>query len=90
MVNSGSVPSLRREHRREKFSLTKDGVTPFGPTARLRMFVDLDLLQYDEVWATAGRWNNSFDATPTDIVRVAFGVFIDFKSLVIAFKNRVD
>ena len=44
---------------------------PFGPATQLRVFVDPDLLQYDEVWAAAGTWNDNFGAAPADIVRVA-------------------
>ena len=43
------------------------------------MFVDPDLLQYDEVWAAAGTWNDNFGANPNDIVRVADGVVTDLK-----------
>ena len=43
------------------------------------MFVDPDLLQYDEVWAAAGTWNDNFGAAPADIVRVAGGVVTDLK-----------
>ena len=52
---------------------------PFGHTTELRVFVDSDLLQYDEVWAAAGTWNDNFGASPTDIVRVAGGVVTDLK-----------
>jgi hypothetical protein len=38
-----------------------------------------DLLQYDEVWAAAGTWNDNFGAAPADIVRVAGGVVTDLK-----------
>jgi prolyl-tRNA editing enzyme YbaK/EbsC (Cys-tRNA(Pro) deacylase) len=31
-------------------------VPPFGLKTHLRVFVDPDLLQYDEVWAAAGAW----------------------------------
>jgi Cys-tRNA(Pro) deacylase len=55
------------------------GVPPFGHTTQLRVFVDPDLLQYDEVWAAAGTWNDNFGANPNDIVRVAGGVVIDLK-----------
>ena len=51
---------------------------PFGHTIQLRVFVDPDLLQYDEVWA-AGTWNDNFGAAPADIVRVAGGVVTDLK-----------
>jgi len=31
-------------------SLLNDGVPPFGFEKKLRIFIDPDLLQYDEVW----------------------------------------
>ena len=52
---------------------------PFGHATQLRVFVDPDLLQYDEVWAAAGTWNDNFGAAPADIVRVAGGVVTDLK-----------
>jgi Cys-tRNA(Pro) deacylase len=55
------------------------GVPPFGHSTQLRVFVDPDLLQYDEVWAAAGTWNDNFGAAPADIVRVADGVVTDLK-----------
>ena len=55
------------------------GVPPFGHSAQLRVFVDPDLLQYDEVWAAAGTWNDNFGAAPADIVRVVGGVVTDLK-----------
>jgi prolyl-tRNA editing enzyme YbaK/EbsC (Cys-tRNA(Pro) deacylase) len=54
---------------------------PFGHSTQLRVFVDPDLLQYDEVWAAAGTWNDNFGAAPTDIVRVAGGVVTDLKRM---------
>ena len=55
------------------------GVPPFGHSTQLRVFVDPDLLQYDEVWAAAGTWNDNFGAAPVDIVRVSGGVVTDLK-----------
>ena len=55
------------------------GVPPFGHSTQLRVFVDPDLLQYDEVWAAAGTWNDVFGANPNDIVRVAGGAVTDLK-----------
>jgi prolyl-tRNA editing enzyme YbaK/EbsC (Cys-tRNA(Pro) deacylase) len=60
-------------------SLLNSGVPPFGHATQLRVFVDPDLLQYDEVWAAAGTWNDNFGAAPADIVRVAGGVVTDLK-----------
>jgi Cys-tRNA(Pro) deacylase len=55
------------------------GVPPFGHSTQLRVFVDPDLLQYDEVWAAAGTWNDNFGAAPADIVRISGGVVTDLK-----------
>ena len=59
--------------------LLNSGVPPFGHSTQLRVFVDPDLLQYDEVWAAAGTWNDNFGAAPADIVRVSGGVVTDLK-----------
>ena len=55
------------------------GVPPFGHTTQLRVFVDPDLLQYDEVWAAAGTWNENFAIEPHELVRVSGGVVTDLK-----------
>jgi prolyl-tRNA editing enzyme YbaK/EbsC (Cys-tRNA(Pro) deacylase) len=54
-------------------------VPPFGHSTQLRVFVDPDLLQYDEVWAAAGTWTYNFGAAPADIVRVAGSDVTDLK-----------
>jgi Cys-tRNA(Pro) deacylase len=64
---------------REATGFPIGGVPPFGHTTQLRVFVDPDLLQYDEVWAAAGTWNDNFGAAPEDIVRVSGGVVTDLK-----------
>ena len=55
------------------------GVPPFGHSTQLRVFVDPDLLQYDEVWAAAGTWNDNFAIAPNELVRVSGGVVADLK-----------
>jgi Cys-tRNA(Pro) deacylase len=64
---------------REATGFPIGGVPPFGFPQPLRVFVDPDLLQYDEVWAAAGTWNDNFGAAPADIVRVASGTVTDLK-----------
>ena len=64
---------------REATGFPIGGVPPFGHATQLRVFVDPDLLQYDEVWAAAGTWNDNFGANPNDIVRVAGGVVTNLK-----------
>ncbi|NCZ93172.1 MAG: hypothetical protein EBZ00_04240 [Actinobacteria bacterium] len=39
----------------KRVSKYKLGVPPFGFDKKLRIFIDPDLLQYDEVWTAAGK-----------------------------------
>lgn len=55
------------------------GVPPFGHDMRLRVFIDPDLLQYEEVWAAAGTWNDNFAIAPNDLVRISDGIVTDLK-----------
>lgn len=55
------------------------GVPPFGHSTQLRIFIDPDLLQYDEVWAAAGTWNDNFAIAPNDLVRASGAVVTDLK-----------
>jgi Cys-tRNA(Pro) deacylase len=55
------------------------GVPPFGHSTTLRIFIDPDLLQYDEVWAAAGTWNDVFSIAPNDLVRASGAVVTDLK-----------
>ena len=55
------------------------GVPPFGHKTDLRIFIDPDLLQYDEVWAAAGTWHDVFAIVPDDLVRASGGKIIDLK-----------
>lgn len=52
---------------------------PFGHTTALRIFIDPDLLQYDEVWAAAGTWNDVFPITPNNLVRASGGAVSNLK-----------
>jgi prolyl-tRNA editing enzyme YbaK/EbsC (Cys-tRNA(Pro) deacylase) len=55
------------------------GVPPFGHATELRVFVDPDLLQYAEVWAAAGTWNDVFPLGPADLVRASGGAVTELK-----------
>ncbi|MBV9324985.1 MAG: YbaK/EbsC family protein [Chloroflexi bacterium] len=46
------------------------GVPPFGHTQRLDTFLDRDLLEFDEVWAAAGRPDTVFPIDPRDLARI--------------------
>jgi len=55
------------------------GVPPFGHSTELRVFVDPDLLQYDEVWAAAGTWHDVFGVAPHALVDACAGEVTDLK-----------
>ena len=55
------------------------GVPPFGHSTQLRVFIDPDLLQYDEVWAAAGTWHDVFGIEPHQLVTASGGLIIDIK-----------
>ena len=55
------------------------GVPPFGHTRRLRIFIDPDLLQYEEVWAAAGTWHDVFGIEPHKLVAASEGLVTDLK-----------
>jgi prolyl-tRNA editing enzyme YbaK/EbsC (Cys-tRNA(Pro) deacylase) len=54
-------------------------VPPFGHTTQLRVFIDPDLLQYDEVWAAAGTWNDVFGIEPYKLVEASGGEITGLK-----------
>ena len=55
------------------------GVPPFGHATPLRVFVDPDLLAFDEVWAAAGTWHDVFAIAPADLVTASGGTLVELK-----------
>ncbi len=49
------------------------GVPPLGHTTALETLIDVDLLQYPQVWAAAGTPNAVFCLSPVDLQRVTGG-----------------
>jgi prolyl-tRNA editing enzyme YbaK/EbsC (Cys-tRNA(Pro) deacylase) len=64
---------------REATGFPIGGVPPFGHTTHLRVFIDPDLLTWDEVWAAAGTWNDVFAIEPHRLVTASEGVVTDLK-----------
>jgi prolyl-tRNA editing enzyme YbaK/EbsC (Cys-tRNA(Pro) deacylase) len=56
-------------------------VPPLGLATQLRIFVDPDLLQYNEVWAAAGTWNDVFAINPQSLVDATQGLITELKRL---------
>lgn len=63
----------------QRDSQANGGVPPFGRTTHLRVFIDPDLLQYDEVWAAAGTWHDVFGIEPRKLVEASEGLVTDLK-----------
>jgi Cys-tRNA(Pro) deacylase len=55
------------------------GVPPFGHAQPLRVYVDRDLLDYEEVWAAAGTWNDVFPIDPDALVRATEATVADLR-----------
>lgn len=55
------------------------GVPPLGLATQLRIFIDPDLMQYDEVWAAAGTWNDVFAVSPRELATATGGVVVDLR-----------
>ena len=55
------------------------GVPPFGHSTALKIFIDPDLLQYAEVWAAAGTWNDVFGIEPQQLIEASKGTVADLK-----------
>jgi prolyl-tRNA editing enzyme YbaK/EbsC (Cys-tRNA(Pro) deacylase) len=54
-------------------------VPPFGHKTHLRVFIDPDLLQYDEVWAAAGTWHDVFGIEPHKLVEASEDLVTELK-----------
>jgi len=64
---------------REATGFPIGGVPPFGHATHLRVFIDPDLLQYDEVWAAAGTWHDVFPIDPKVLQSVTGGVEVELR-----------
>ena len=64
---------------REATGFPIGGVPPLGLATYLRVFIDPDLLQYNEVWAAAGTWNDVFAVAPELLAQVTGGVVVDLR-----------
>lgn len=55
------------------------GVPPVGHPGKIVIFIDEDLLQYEEIWAAAGTPHAVFQLTPSDLVKMTGGRVIAIK-----------
>ena len=64
---------------REATGFPIGGVPPLGLATQMRVFIDPDLLQYDEVCAAAGTWNDVFAIDPQVLSRITDGKIVEVR-----------
>jgi len=64
---------------RQRTGFVIGGVPPVGHLEKIEIFIDEDLLKYDEIWAAAGTPNAVFKLTPSDLVKMTGGRIVSIK-----------
>jgi prolyl-tRNA editing enzyme YbaK/EbsC (Cys-tRNA(Pro) deacylase) len=64
---------------REQTGFVIGGVPPLGHLEKLEIFIDEDLLKYEEIWAAAGSPNAVFKLTPSDLIKMTGGRVVSIK-----------
>ena len=64
---------------RQRTGFVIGGVPPVGHLEKIEIFIDEDLLKYEEIWAAAGTPNAVFKLTPSDLVKITEGRVISIK-----------
>lgn len=64
---------------REKTGFVIGGVPPVGHLEKIEIFIDEDLLNYEEIWAAAGTPNAVFKLTPSDLMKMTGGRVVSIK-----------
>jgi prolyl-tRNA editing enzyme YbaK/EbsC (Cys-tRNA(Pro) deacylase) len=67
------------DYVRKRTGFVIGDVPPIGHLEKLQIFIDEDLLQYEEIWAAAGNPNAVFMLTPSDLVKMTGGHVISIK-----------
>ena len=79
LMGGVEVRQATADEAREATGFAIGGTPPFGHPRRLRVFLDRDLLGYDEVWAAAGTPRAVFPIAPEDLVRASGAEPVDLK-----------
>lgn len=74
-----SVKMADPEFVRETTGFAIGGVPPVGHRHPLKIFIDEDLLQYEEIWAAAGTPHAVFKLTPEELIKITNGTVISVK-----------
>ncbi len=55
------------------------GVPPFGHKSRFSVLMDIDLMQYEQIWASAGSIHAVMGMTPQDLLHLSCAELCDIK-----------
>jgi len=70
---SESLGKADADYVRNHTGFVIGGVPPIGHLEKLEIFIDEDLLQYEEIWAAAGSPHAVFKLTPSDLIQMTGG-----------------
>ncbi len=77
MLAGEPVKKADAETVRQATGFAIGGVPPVGLASPMPVFVDRDLLRYDEIWAAAGTPRSVFRITPGELVRITGATVAD-------------
>lgn len=61
---------------KEKTGFVIGGIPPWGHKHKITTFLDIDLNQYDKLWASSGKTNGVFELTFDELVKYTKGVVV--------------
>jgi prolyl-tRNA editing enzyme YbaK/EbsC (Cys-tRNA(Pro) deacylase) len=76
---SEPITKADAEFVRQKTGFAIGGVPPAGHIQQIQVFIDEDLLQYDEIWAAAGTPKAVFKLTPQELQKITAGQVVSVK-----------
>jgi prolyl-tRNA editing enzyme YbaK/EbsC (Cys-tRNA(Pro) deacylase) len=68
------------EYCKEKTGFVIGGIPPYDHKQPIRTLIDADLMEYKEIWASAGKSNTVFKLTPKELVLNSKGQIINSKT----------
>ena len=78
-LTSESLGKADADYVRKHTGFVIGGIPPIGHLEKLDIFIDEDLLSYEEIWAAAGSPNAVFKLTPSDLIKMTGGRVVSIK-----------
>jgi len=76
---SESLEKANADFVRKHTGFVIGGVPPIGHLEKLEIFIDEDLLKYEEIWAAAGSPHAVFKLTPSALIKMTGGRVVSIK-----------